>query len=72
MTTIHQAPARILFQAGRYRVRRQDAAPPSSDYVVEEGEGEFEVKRFNDMADDLARSRAEELCMSLAWRERVR
>ncbi len=62
----------ICFKTCRYRVRRVAAAPPSSDYIVEEDEGEFEVKRFNDMSDDLARTRAEELCMSLAWQERVR
>lgn len=62
----------VCFKAGRYRIRRVPAAPPSYDYVVEEDEGEFEVKRFNDMSDDLARTRAEELCMSLAWQERVR
>lgn len=62
----------ICFSVGRYRVRRAPAAPPSSDYIVEEGEGDFEVRRFNDMSDDLALTRAQDLCMSLAWQERVR
>lgn len=71
-TVFPSSPPRICFQAGRYRVRKAWASPPSCDYIVEEGEGEFEVKRFNDMSDDLALTRAQDLCMNLAWQERVR